>query len=94
MICSQTQLCLKSCVVSAQSNSYVCLLENVCDKSGLSAEVCEGSPFMCGFTWFLAGCYSSLPQGGGYVCVYREHIVQHDVMDGVHSSLYSSCYRW
>ena len=61
------------CVVSAQCNSYVCLLENVCNKSGLFAEVCEGSPFMCGFTWFLAGGYSRLPWGGVCVCVTGTH---------------------
>jgi len=36
------------CVVGAQSDSYVCLLEKVRNKGGLSAEVHEGGPFMCG----------------------------------------------
>jgi len=76
------------CVVGAQSDSYICLLENVRNKGGLPAEVCEGGPFMCGFFFLLlAGGCSRLSRGGMCVCVcvcvYRKPIVPHDVVDGV-----------
>ena len=72
----------------------VCLLENVCNKSGLSADVCGGSLFMCSFTWFLAGGYSRLPRGAGYVCVCIGNTLFSMMSWMVSSSLYSSCYRW
>ena len=73
------------CVVGAQSDSYVGLLENVRNIRGLSAEVSEGGPFMCGFFWFLAGGCGRLSRGGicVCVCVYREPSVPHNVVDGV-----------
>ena len=49
----------------------------------VSAEVREGGPYMCGFFWFLAGGCGRLSRGGMCVCVYREPIVLHDVVDGV-----------
>ena len=72
------------CVVGAQSDSYVGLLENVRIKIGLSAEVREEGPFMFGFFWFLAGvAVGCLGVGCVSVCVYRELIVPHDTVDGV-----------
>jgi len=61
----------------------VCLFEDVRNIRGLSAEVREGGPYMCGFFWFLAGGCGRLSRGGMCVCVYREPIVLHDVVDGV-----------
>ena len=69
------------CVVGAQSDSYVCLLENVRNEGGLSAEVCEGGPFMCSFSGFWLGVTVGC-LGVGCVCVYREPIVPYDVVDG------------
>ena len=61
----------------------MCLFEDVRNIRGLSAEVREGGPYMCGFFWFLAGGCGRLSRGGMCVCVYREPIVLHDVVDGV-----------
>jgi len=83
------------CVVSAQSDPFVCLLENVRNKSGLSAEVCEGGPFMCVFFWFMAGGYGRLSRGGMCVCVCIGNPLFRMMSWMVSSSsLYSSCCRW
>ena len=76
-----------------QSNSYVCFLENVSNKRGLSAHVCEGGPFLCGFIWFLAGGYVRLPWGGVCVCIGNP-LFSMMLWMVTSSSLYSSCCRW
>jgi len=43
----------------------------------------KGSHFCVVVSVFLGGGHGRLSWGGGYVCVDRESIVQHDVMDGV-----------
>ena len=52
------------------------LLENVCNKSGLPNNVCEGGPFLPSRVCYLVGGHSRLSWGGGLVFVDRESVVQ------------------
>ena len=63
-------------------DSGVSFPEKVCNESGLSANVCEGGPFLCGCLFSGRGS-GGMSWGGGFVCVDREPIVQHDIMHSV-----------
>ena len=55
----------------------------------------KGTHFCVVVSVFLVWSHGRLSWGGGIVCVDRESIVQHDIMDSVKfCSLYSSFCRW
>ena len=74
-------------VVCAHSDSKASFLEKVCNVSGLSANVCEGGPFLRGLVCFPVEGRGEISGGGGFVCMDREPIVQHD-MDSVEFFLF------
>ena len=70
-------------VVCIHCDSKVSFPEKVCNESGLSANVCEGGPFLCGLVCFLVEGRGGMSWGGGFVRVDQKPIVQHDIMDSV-----------
>ena len=73
----------------------MCFLKDVGYVCGLSSNVSEGGPFLCGVAWILAGgvVWVFFGLGGVYVCVGNPLFFMMSCMVSS-SSLYSLCFRW
>jgi len=82
-------------VVGAYVYFYVCFLKDVGFICGISSNVSEGGPFLCGVAWFLVGgLLCGIFLVGGCVNMCREPIVRHDVTYCVQFFFVFVVFRW